>query len=135
MTGARAPTALIDHDQGVYAQIFTENLKSAHHAFTLKSMDETSAMNAIRHGNLVAIIMIPPGFTDALSHGQTIKIKVIVDNIDTDMTDDIQRAIPSAIICVRQADSVAGIQSQVEEADLIDHDTDFIPTLWSAGSS
>jgi len=129
MTGARAPTALIDYDKGMYAQIFVQNLKTAHHSFTIIPMDEETANRALAHGNLVAEIIIPAGFSDAMSQGKTVPLKVIVDNIDTDMTDDIQRALPSAIIQFAKQIKLPGIHVQVAEHDLIDHDTDFIPYL------
>src|SRR5450759_4146554 len=127
MTGSRAPTAVIDYDQGVHARAFIEKLKSAHHSFAVRTMDEAAAMDAIHHGNLVAMIIIPRGFTAAISRGQTIPLKVVVDNIDTDMTDDIQRALPSAIGAFGRGLRLPGIHAQTEEVDLIDHDTDFIP--------
>ncbi len=129
MTGSRAPTAVIDYDQGVHARAFIEKLKSAHHSFAVRTMDEAAAMDAIHHGNLVAMIIIPRGFTAAISRGQTIPLKVVVDNIDTDMTDDIQRALPSAIGAFGRGLRLPGIHAQTEEVDLIDHDTDFIPYL------
>jgi ABC-2 type transport system permease protein len=129
MTGARAPTALIDYDKGMYAQTFVDNLRSAHHSFTVIPMDEGAANKALQHGNLVAMIVIPAGFSDAISGGQSIPLKVIVDNIDTDMTDDIQRALPSAVIHFAKQLQLPGIHVQVAEQDLIDHDTDFIPYL------
>jgi ABC-type Na+ efflux pump permease subunit len=133
MTGARAPTAVIDYDHGAYSQALIENLAAAHHSFTLKFMDEAQATKAIKRGNLVAMIVIPPGFTDAISHGHVIPLKVIVDNIDTDMTDDIQRALPSAIIAFGKQSRLPFIHVQVQEKDLIDHDTDFIPYLVVSG--
>jgi ABC-type multidrug transport system permease subunit len=56
-------------------------------------------------------------------------LKVVVDNIDTDMTADIQRALPSAIAAFGKEFQMPGIHVQTKEYDLIDHDTGFIPYL------
>jgi ABC-2 type transport system permease protein len=129
MTGAFAPTALIDNDQGMYAKAFIKNLEQAHHSFDLRFMDEPTAMKAVQEGKLVAVITIPKGFSEQIRKGYTVPIKVVVDNIDTDMTADIQRALPSAITAFGKQFNFPDIYVRTEEFDLIDHDTGFIPYL------
>ena len=129
MTGAFAPTALIDNDNGYYAKAFIKSLENAHHSFSLRSMDETAAMKAVQQGKIVAMITIPRGFSANIANGTTVLLKVIVDNIDTDMTADIQRALPSAITAFAKTFHSPDIHVQTEEFDLIDHDTGFIPYL------
>src|SRR5664279_2508493 len=126
MTGAFAPTALIDNDHGYYAKAFINSLNNAHHSFNLKFMDEKSAMNDVKKGKLVAIITIPKGFSEAIDDGEAVPLKVVVDNVDTDMTADIQRALPSAIADFGNEFKLPGIHVQTAETDLIDHDTGFI---------
>jgi ABC-2 type transport system permease protein len=133
MTGAYAPTAVVDYDRGAYSQALMETLASAHHSFSLRPMDEERAIKEVQRGNLVAVIIVPKGFTDSVSRGTPAVLKVIVDNIDTDMTDDIQRALPSAIVAFGAQSHLPGIHVQVMEKDLIDHDTDFIPYLVVSG--
>lgn len=129
MTGAWAPTAIIDYDQGVYAKKFITTLANAHHSFRLYPIDEVSAYKEVQHGSLVAVIIIPRGFSAMIAQGQTMPINVIVDNIDTDMSADIQRALPSAITRFAKEEQFPGIHVTTVEHDLIDHDTDFIPYL------
>ncbi len=86
-------------------------------------------MAAIQRGALVAIITIPKGFSDAIAHGMTVPLEVVVDNIDTDMTDDIQRALPSAIVAFGRDAHLPGIRVHSTEVDLIGHDTDYIAYL------
>ncbi len=129
MTGAFAPTALIDLDKGYYAKAFTESLKNAHHSFDLKFMDEKTAMERVKLGKIVAMITIPEGFSEAIDNGETVPLKVVVDNIDTDMTADIQRALPAAITAFGREFQLPGISVRTAEFDLIDHDTGFIPYL------
>ena len=129
MTGAFAPTALIDNDKGYYANAFIENLQNTHHSFNLMFMDEQTAMKAVKQGKIVAMITIPKGFSEAIDNGETVPLKVVVDNLDTDMTADIQRALPSAITAFGREFQLPGIHVRTEEIDLIDHDTGFIPYL------
>src|SRR5580704_16633748 len=98
LTGSMAPTALINNDNGVYSKIFIKNLEQAHHSFNLESMSYTQAEKLLNQGRLVAIIPIPQGFTKAIIADETMPITIDVDNVDSDMTDDIQRALPSAIV-------------------------------------
>lgn len=129
MTGAFAPTALIDNDKGYYAKAFIQHLNNAHHAFALKYMDEATALENVKQGKLVAVITIPKGFSDAIDNSKTIPLKVVVDNIDTDMTSDIKRALPSAITSFAKEFQLPNIHVEAKETDLINHDTDFIPYL------
>lgn len=129
ITGARAPTAFVDQDHTGYSLMFLSFLKSAHHSFDLRPMDEATAMREVEHGNLVAVIIVPHGFSDALTHRSNTTVKVIVDNINTDMTEDIQRALPSAIVTFGRKMRLPGVHLRVAETDLIPHDTDFIPYL------
>lgn len=129
LTGSRAPTALVTEDQGPYAKSFITQLASTYHSFDLRPMDESSALAALHRGALVAIITIPKDFSSALAHGQVITLHVAVDNVNTDMTDDIQRALPAAIVAFGRQHHFPGIRVQGAEVDLVDHDTGFIPYL------
>jgi ABC-2 type transport system permease protein len=129
MTGAFAPTALIDNDKGYYAKAFINSLNQAHHSFNLQFMDEKTARQKVKQGKLVAIITIPEGFSEAIDNGETTPLSVVVDNLDTDMTADIQRALPAAIIRFGNEYKLPNIHVQTHETDLIDHDTGFIPYL------
>src|SRR5262249_37053374 len=98
LTGSYAPVALIDHDHGALVESFIASLDGAHHSFALKAMSESAAKAALESGRLVGIITIPQGFSDAIAHGRTVPIDVRVDNVNVDMTDDVQRALPAAIV-------------------------------------
>ena len=96
-------------------------------------MDEASAIAALHTGSLVAIITIPKDFSYAIAHGQEVTLPVSIDNVNTDLTDDIQRALPSAIVAFGTQHHFLGMRVQVTEVDLIDHDTGFIPYLIVSG--
>lgn len=133
LTGSYAPTAIITQDRGPYAQAFIKQLMAAHHSFDLRTMDRAAALTALHQGALVAIITLPDDFSDAIAHGRVVTLHVDVDNVNTDMTDDIQRALPSAIVAFGRQYHLPGIRLQATEIDLIDHDTGFIPYLVVSG--
>ncbi|MGH2718655.1 MAG: ABC-2 transporter permease [Actinomycetota bacterium] len=129
LTGSKAPTALINDDHGPLATAFVADLAHAHQSFALKTMSRAQANQALARGDLVAIITIPAGFSQAVTAGQTVAVPVEVDNVDADMTDDIERALPSAIEAFGIGQHFPGIRVATTERDLIGHDTGFIPYL------
>ncbi len=133
LTGSHAPTALIDEDGGPYARQFVSALEQAHHSFRLEPMSAAAALRALRDGRLVAAITIPAGFSDGAASGAIVPIRVDVDNVDIDLTDDVQRALPSAIVAFGTAIGVSGVHVHAEEHDLLAHDTDYIPYLVVSG--
>ncbi len=129
LTGSRAPTAVVNEDGELYSRIFIANMEAARHSFAIKLMNREEALSAVKRGELVAVITIPRGFSKAIAKGNIIYIDALVDNIDTDMTQDIQRAMPSAVVSFARNLHLQGIRVRVEEHDLIKHDTGFIPYL------
>lgn len=139
LTGSRAPVALVNNDRannggtGKYASKFIEALREAHHSFAISPMDSVSAARALHNGEIVAVITIPAEFSESVVFGKDTMIKVDVDNIDTDMTDDVQRALPSAIVQFGSQLRLPEVRLHVAEVDLVDHDTGFIPYLVVSG--
>ena len=133
LTGSRAPTALVMLDSGDYARQFVRNLENAHHSFALKLMTETEAQAALKRGAIVAIITVPADFSDAIGRGADATLRVTVDNVNADMTEDIQRALPSAIVAFGSQVPFPGVRVHVAEQDLLAHDTGFIPYLVISG--
>ncbi len=127
VTGGFAPTIVVNHDNGTLSQVFITNLENDHHSFALTFMsNETSAKQQVAQGNFVAMIVIPPGFSQSVLDGKTVPVTVFIDNINTDMTSDIQRAMPSAILSFGEQLKVEGLNASVAEADTYPHDTSFI---------
>ena len=60
-------------------------------------------------------------------------MQVTVDNVDVDMTEDIQRALPSAIVAFGRQVPFPGVRVQVAEHDFYSRDTGFIPYLIVSG--
>jgi hypothetical protein len=104
LTGYRAPTALVVREDTPMARAFVQALDDAHHSFALRPMDAETAERRLRAGRLVAIIEIPEGFDEAVRRGSTVPIRLTIDNVNLDLTDDVRRAVPaaSAIFAARQ---------------------------------
>jgi hypothetical protein len=130
LTGSRAPTAFVNQDVGgALAQRFAGDLAAAHHSFALRTMSYAQAEDELARGDLVAMITIPPGFSADLASGLPVQISVAIDNVNADLTSDIQRAVPTAILAFSRENNLPGVHVRPVETPLVDHETDFIPYL------
>lgn len=127
ITGAYAPTAVINYDHGNLSQIFITNLQNDHHSFSLILMgNETAAKHLVATGQLVSAIVIPQGFSQGIANGNTVPVNVFIDNINSDLTSDIQRAMPSAIMSFGDELKFNGVNVTVAETNTYAHDTNFV---------
>jgi ABC-type multidrug transport system permease subunit len=129
LTGSRDPTAVVDSDNSALSRSFVASLADAHDSFNLQSMSLAEAQQKLSTGNLVAIVEIPKGFGAEISTGSTVAVHIVVDNVDADQTDDIDRAVPSAVAHFGIEHHFPGIRVVPLERDLINHDTGYIPYL------
>jgi ABC-2 type transport system permease protein len=129
LTGSRDPTALVDNDNSALSHSFVASLEAAHHSFNIEPMSLSDAQQKLDRGELVAIIEIPHGFGADVSAGSTVAINITIDNIDVDSTDDVDRAVPSAVAHFGIEHGFPGIRVRPLERDLINHDTGYIPYL------
>jgi len=129
LTGSRAPTGLVNNDGGPMAASLIAHLQQAHHSFSLRLLSSARAQQELRDGRLVAVITIPQGFSTAVSRGDTVVVPVDVDNLDADLTDDIERAVPSAVTAFGRDNGFPGVRVVAAEHDLLPHDTGYIPYL------
>src|ERR1043166_9165256 len=129
LTVAYAPVALINLDGGPYSHSFIEALNGAHHSFALKYMSADDAKTALYSGRLVGIITIPAGFSENVARGVTVPIDVRIDNVNVDMTNDVQRALPAAIVAFGKRHNFPGARVQMVEHDVLPHDPGYIPYL------
>jgi ABC-2 type transport system permease protein len=129
LTGAYAPVALIDLDGGPHVPRFVNALNGAHHSFALKFISAEQAEVALHSGRLAGIITIPAGFSASIDQGLTVPIDVRIDNVNVDLTDDIQRALPAAIVAFGRERQFPGVRVRMEEHDVMPHDTGYIPYL------
>jgi ABC-2 type transport system permease protein len=133
LTGAYAPVAIINLDGGPYAQRLIEALNGANHSFSLRYMSADQARAALRSGRLVGIITIPAGFSADVRSGATIPIDVQIDNINVDLTNDVQRALPAAIVAFGRAHNFPGVRVRMTEHDVLPQDTSYIQYLVVSG--
>jgi len=129
LTGSRAPTALVDRDGGPLARSFVRDLDAAHHSFALRPMTMARARGQLSRGDLVAIIEIPRGFTRTIAGGGTAVLSITVDNVNKDLTTDIREAVPSAVTAFGRKHGFPGVRLSVDEHDLVDHETGYVPYL------
>jgi ABC-type Na+ efflux pump permease subunit len=133
LTGAYAPVVLIDRDHGPMAKAFVESLNRAHHSFALKTMSEQDARAALGTGRLVGILTIPEGFSTGIASGHTVPIEIQIDNVNLDMTEDVQRALPAAIVDFAHRQQFPGTTTLMKEHDVHPRDTGYIPYLVVSG--
>lgn len=127
LTGAYAPTIVVNNDHGPVAQTFINNLENDHHSFALTFMsNETAAKQLVSQGQYVAMIVIPQGFSRNISEGLTVPLTVFIDNINTDMTSDIERAVPAAVMSFGTQLNFVGLNATQSETDVYPQDTSFI---------
>jgi hypothetical protein len=129
LTGSKAPTALIDSDRTLLSRELVKDLEAAHGSFSIRPMTDRDARSQLDAGRIVAIITIPKGFGASIAHGTTALVQVEIDNVDADMTDDIQRAVPSAIVIFGDHFHFAGIRARSVEHDEIPYDTGYVGYL------
>jgi ABC-2 type transport system permease protein len=92
----RSPVALVTLDHGVRGQQMAQII---HQADLFRVNDATPAQARTLYNNLdvVAIVTIPTNFTHAVEAHAPVHIEVQINNLNTDFTNDIRRAVPDAI--------------------------------------
>ena len=96
LAGSHAPTAVVMNDTGPYAQQFYDAMDHAH-SFQLQKANASEADDLISAGRIVAVVTIPPDFDTRVAHNQPVQVGVRINNLNTDFTNDIRRAVPLSI--------------------------------------
>jgi ABC-2 type transport system permease protein len=128
LAGSNAPTAVVIGEQGPYAQAFYDAMNHAH-SFRLQQASAAEAHDLINAGQIVAVVTIPPDFDARIQANQPVQVDVQVNNLNTDFTNDIRRAVPLSItnFYAKAFPNVVTITPQ--EQDLYPQDTDYVPYL------
>jgi hypothetical protein len=129
LTGSHVPTAVVDNDGGRLAQQWVAEMRAAHRTYGVRYMTAAQAQQALRRGDVAAVITIKRGFSQAIAHHQLIRVPFRIDNVNTDLTDDVERGIPSAAVAFARHNQLPGIRVAPAETDLVRHEADFIPYL------
>jgi ABC-type multidrug transport system permease subunit len=128
LAGSNAPTAVVMEDQGPDAQTFYQAMSQAH-SFRLQIASSTEAESLITAGQIVAVVTIPADFDAKVQQSQPVQVDVKINNLNTDFTNDIRRAIPLSITSFYAKAFPNLVNVSVQENDLYSHDTDYIPYL------
>lgn len=128
VSGGLAPTAVVMQDSGPLARQFYTAMSQAH-SFVLQQATSEQANVLLQEGKIVAIVTIPADFDARIQEHQRVAVSVTINNLNTDFTNDIRRAVPLAITSfyARAEPSVVTITPQ--ERDAYPQDLDYIPYL------
>ena len=114
----RSPVALVTLDHGARGQQMAQVI---HQADLFRVSDATPAQTQALYQNLdvVAILTIPATFTQAVEAHAPAHIEVQINNLNSDFTNDIRRAVPDAITqFYQQQGSASPIQVTLAEQNL-----------------
>src|SRR5579884_3013278 len=128
LAGSHAPTAVVMNDTGPYAQQFYNAMNNAH-SFQLQKSSASEANNLIAAGRIVAVVTIPSDFDTRVAHNQPVQVSVKINNLNTDFTNDIRRAVPLSITAFYARAFPDVVTITPKEQDLQPQDTDYIPYL------
>jgi ABC-2 type transport system permease protein len=129
LTGSHVPTAVVNQDGGRLSQRWVAQMQAAHHTYGVRSMTAEQARAALQKGDVAAVITIPRDFSRRIAHHQLIRIPFRIDNVNADLTDDVERGIPSAAVAFARENRLPGIRVAPAEVDLVRHEVDFVPYL------
>ena len=92
----QAPTAVVMQEKGPYAQQLYTAMDHAH-SFRLFQDTALDAQNQLMAGKIVAVVTIPGDFDLMIQQHKPVWLNVQINNLNTDFTADIRRAVPLSI--------------------------------------
>lgn len=128
VSGGLAPTAVVMQDNGPYARQFYDAMSHAH-SFRLRQATAPEAQHLIETGRIVAVITIPPDFDQQIQQQQPVRVDVQINNLNTDFTNDIRRAVPLSITSFYARAFPNLVTVTPSEHDFYAQDTDYVPYL------
>ncbi|MBA3942937.1 MAG: ABC transporter permease [Herpetosiphonaceae bacterium] len=128
LAGSQAPTAVVMADTGPHAQQFYTAMIHAH-SFRLQQTTASSAQQLLAAGKVVAVVTIPAEFDSRVDHHAPVQVNVDINNLNTDFTNDIRRAVPLSITSFYAAAFPNLVSVVPNEQDAYPQDTDYIPYL------
>src|SRR6266849_4542851 len=126
--GGYAPTAVVMNDRGPYAQQFYQAMSGAH-SFRLQQSSAQEAEALLRSGRIVAVVTVPADFDTRIQQNQPVQVHVDINNLNTDFTNDIRRAVPLSITSFYAKAFPDLVTVTPRESDAYSQDTDYIPYL------
>jgi ABC-2 type transport system permease protein len=128
LPGDQGPTAVVMQDHGPYAQLLYKSLEDAH-SFHLFQTPAQEAQAQLEAGNIVAVVTIPPSFDRRIANHLPVEVPVQINNLTTDFTADIRRAVPLSITLFYARAFPRVVQVMASEDDWYTYDTGYIPYL------
>jgi ABC-2 type transport system permease protein len=122
----RSPVALVVQDSGAKGAQMAQIIHNAD-VFRISGANAQQARVLINNLDVVAIITIPPNFTQRVDAHEPATIDVTVNNLNLDFTNDIRRSVPDAITQFYQAQgSASPIKVTMNESDLRSQDVSLL---------
>src|SRR5258708_40159173 len=128
ISGGLAPTAVVMQDSGLLAQQFYAAMSQAH-SFVLQQATSEQAEALIEQGRIVAVVTIPADFDTRIRQHQSVVVGVKINNLNTDFTNDIRRAVPLAITSFYAKAEPSIVTITPQERDAYPQDLGYIPYL------
>src|SRR5215472_6777291 len=128
LSGGLAPTAVVLNDTGPYAQQLYAAMAGAH-SFRLQQTSAQQAQDLMHAGSIVAVVTVPSDFDARIQSGEAVPLDVQINNLNTDFTNDIRRAIPLSITSFYAKAFPNIVTVSPAEHDAYTNDTDYIPYL------
>jgi ABC-2 type transport system permease protein len=128
ISGGLAPTAVVMQDSGPLAQQFYTAMSQAH-SFMLQQATAEQADALIEQGRIVAVVTIPADFDTRIRQHQSVAVGVKINNLNTDFTNDIRRALPLSITSFYARAEPSVVTITPRERDAYPQDLGYIPFL------
>src|SRR6266404_4313330 len=128
ISGGLAPTAVVMQDTGPLAQQFYTAMSQAH-SFVLQQATADQADMLIQQGKIVAVVTIPADFDARIRQNQSVAVGVKINNLNTDFTNDIRRALPLSITSFYAKAESSFVTITPKESDAYPQDLGYIPFL------
>ena len=128
ISGGQAPTAVVMQGRGSYARAFYDAMAHAH-SFRLQTASAQEAQGLLQTGKIVAVVTIPADFDARVRQNQSVQMDVQINNLNTDFTNDIRRAVPLSITSFYGKAFPHLVTVTMKEHDLHAQDTDYLPYL------
>jgi ABC-type multidrug transport system permease subunit len=123
-----APTAVVLVDNGPHAQQLYRAMSNSN-SFSLSQTSSGEAQSRLAAGKIVAVVTIPANFDSSVDHQRPVQIPVEINNLNTDFTADIRRAVPLSITNFYAKALPEQIKIGSHERDLYPRDTGYIPYI------
>ena len=129
LTANHVPTAVVNRDGGKLARQWAQTMSATYNTYGVRYMNGRSAEQALAQGNVAAILWIPANFSQRMAHHTMTRIHFVVDNVNADLTNEVELGISPAARAFAVTNHFPGIRVVTRESDLVKHEVGFIPYL------